>query len=330
MSTDVLIVPDCGQDASSPVVCELITAARQLARGSQDHVGVLVLGEAAPAPDAWAARGVDRVYFARGDSSALLPETQLNAATEAVRRALPAVVLLPHAVAGAELAPRLAFRLDGAVATGCVDVSIEGNSVRCTRPCYGGLARELDEFAVAPVVATVRAGVFERAQAQPGRRCELIEVGPFENHTARTKRVDRRIEAASGARLEDAAIIVAGGRGLEGPEGFDLLADLARELGGAVGASRVPCDLGWCPHSWQIGLTGKTVAPELYIAVGISGAGHHMAGCGNARAIVAINSDPEAAIFEDARFGVVGDYRKIVPALIAQLRTLNDASSGKL
>ena len=116
---------------------------------------------------------------------------------------------------------------------------------------------------------------------------------------------------------------MAGGRGLEGPEGFRVLENLAHVLGAAVGSSRVPCDLGWCPHSWQIGLTGKTVTPDLYFAVGISGAGHHMAGCGNAKTIVAINTDPEAAIFRDARYGIVGDYRKIVPALVDALRTVD-------
>jgi electron transfer flavoprotein alpha subunit len=107
---------------------------------------------------------------------------------------------------------------------------------------------------------------------------------------------------------------------LEGADGFRVLENLAFELDAAVGASRVPCDLGWCPHSWQIGLTGKTVTPELYIAVGISGAGHHMAGCGNAKTIVAINTDPQAAIFQDARFGVIGDYRDVVPALASEVR----------
>ena len=116
--------------------------------------------------------------------------------------------------------------------------------------------------------------------------------------------------------------MVAGGRGLGGSEGFSELTKLAETLGGAVGASRVACDLGWCPRSWQIGLTGKTVTPDLYIAIGISGASHHMAGCGNSGAILAINNDPEAAIFKDARFGVVGDYKEIVPAMIKQLADL--------
>jgi electron transfer flavoprotein alpha subunit len=107
-----------------------------------------------------------------------------------------------------------------------------------------------------------------------------------------------------------------------------VLEKLAEVLGGAVGASRVPCDLGWCPHSWQIGLTGKTVTPDLYIAVGISGAGQHMAGCGNARTIVAINTDADAAIFRDARFGLIGDYRKIVPALALAIADLKRDSAA--
>ncbi|MDP2707793.1 MAG: electron transfer flavoprotein subunit alpha/FixB family protein, partial [Burkholderiales bacterium] len=123
-------------------------------------------------------------------------------------------------------------------------------------------------------------------------------------------------------RLEDAKVIVAGGRGLNGVAGFGMLAELANMLGGAVGASRVPCELGWCPRSWQIGLTGRTVTPDLYIAVGISGAGHHMAGCGNAKAIVAVNTDPEAAIFRDARYGVVGDYQRFIPAFITEVQKL--------
>ena len=327
MGRDILIVAD-GPHAPSPIACELLTLGRRLAAAAR--VGVLVIGGDEPAVDAWAARGADTIYRVRGEPGAdPVPELQLAAAAEATRRAKAGLVILPHSLAGTEIAPRLAFRLDGGVATGCIDIVAAEDGIRCTRPCYGGLAREEDEFSSGPVVATVRAGIFERALAQAVRPIEVIDLGEIDADAARVRRVERRTETTTGVRLEDARVIVAGGRGLEGPDGFHVLAELAHELHGAVGSSRVPCDLGWCPHSWQIGLTGKTVTPELYIAVGISGAGHHMAGCGNAKAIVAINSDADAAIFQDARFGIVGDYREVLPAMIQQVRRLNEASGGK-
>ncbi len=143
-----------------------------------------------------------------------------------------------------------------------------------------------------------------------------------ETPPSRIRVIERKRDASEGVRLEDAKVIVAGGRGLNGPEGFKVLQPLVEVFGGAMGASRVPCDLGWCSHAMQVGLTGKTVTPELYIAVGISGASHHLAGCGNAKTIVAINTDKEAAIFRQAKFGVVGDYAQVVPALTAALRAL--------
>ena len=140
--------------------------------------------------------------------------------------------------------------------------------------------------------------------------------------SVRTRIVGRERESADGVRLENADVVIAGGRGVGGPEGFECLNELAGLLGGAVGASRVACDLGWCPPSCQIGLTGRTVAPELYLAVGISGAGQHMAGCGAAKTIVSINSDPDAAIFQSSRFGVVGDYQEVIPALVEEIEKL--------
>ena len=163
------------------------------------------------------------------------------------------------------------------------------------------LAFDFDEvlsFEGGLVVATFRAGYAEPAVLDASRRGTMERFIPaLEAEIERVKIVERRPERIEGIRLEDAPVIVAGGRGLNGAEGFDLLQELAAELSGAVGASRVPCDLGWCPRSWQIGLTGRTVHPDLYIAVGISGAGHHMAGCGNARTIVAVNTDADAREF---------------------------------
>ena len=318
----ILVVIDAVDGRLSSAALELMGAALQLARKHAGSVSaVLVAGPGDSPAQQLIAHGADRVYVAHAaDLANQVVEARLPIILEACRQAAARLVLLAHDVTGAELAPRLAFRLDGAVATGCVDIDIGESAVRCTRPCYGGVAREVDRFDAAPLVATLRAGIFEPAPQQPDRSGEIVILAP--DVAPRTRLVARQIDATDGVRLDDARAIVAGGRGLQGPEGFKVLEALARELGGAVGASRVPCDLGWCPHSWQIGLTGKTVTPELYVAVGISGAGHHMAGCGNAKTIVAINTDAQAAIFQDARFGVVGDYREVVPALAAELRRL--------
>jgi electron transfer flavoprotein alpha subunit len=327
MAADILIVIEGAQP--TPAAAELVTAARRIAPGCGGRIALLACG-ADTATAAWQALGIERLYrLACEPDSEPLAETLVSAATEAARHAAPALVVAAHTPLGAEAAPRLAFRLGGAAATGCTELAWTDGGLRCTRPCYGGIAREVSTFAASPLVATVRAGVYARAEPAPSGAVEVIELGTSAAHAARTRRIQRRLEAPEGLRLEDARVIVAGGRGLEGPAGFELLAELARVLGGAVGASRVPCDLGWVPHSWQIGLTGKTVTPELYVAVGISGAGHHMAGCGNAGTIAAINSDPEAAIFQDARFGVVGDYREVLPALIDAARALAADSPAK-
>jgi electron transfer flavoprotein alpha subunit len=150
---------------------------------------------------------------------------------------------------------------------------------------------------------------------------KVIEMRSPSGNAMPTTVMGRALEVEQGTRLETAKVVVAGGRGLGSAEGFQVLEQLASVVAGVVGASRVACDLGWVPHSRQIGLSGRTVTPDLYIAVGISGASQHMAGCGKARAILAINSDPEAAIFKDATFGVVADYKELVPALIEAIGT---------
>lgn len=320
--TGILVLAEPVAGRLLPAVFERISLARRLSHQGAGPVCVALFGDALDAAAAAvAACGVDRVLTVALSGLADFPvEARVHAAAQVCRQVAPRIVLVAHDPTGTELAPRLAFRLDGAVATGCVDAAHVDGAAVFTRPCYGGIAREQIRFAAAPAVATVRAGVIEAAQPEQGARAPIEAVSVALEGALRTRLIARELESAEGVRLEDAKVIVAGGRGLDGPEGFRVLEGLAEVLGGAVGASRVPCDLGWCPHSWQIGLTGKTVTPDLYIAVGISGAGHHMAGCGNARTIVAINTDPGAAIFQDARFGLVGDYREIVPALAAEVR----------
>jgi len=167
---------------------------------------------------------------------------------------------------------------------------------------------------------TLRAGVYESTSNSGTPEVESFSSGAIAEQRASVS--DTILEAREGVRLEDADFIVSGGRGLGGAEPFSVLTDLANVLGGAVGASRAACDAGWIDHSHQIGLTGKSVSPDVYIAVGISGASQHMAGCSSSRAIVAINKDGDSNIFKEARFGVVGDWEKVLPSFIETVRDL--------
>ena len=328
-NADIVIVVDAPEERLPPSASELLGAGLQVAAQCEGRIAAILFTSAGDGlAHELIGYGAERVHCAPiGELAHDVAEVRLARIIEVCRQLAPRLVLLAHGVIGAEIAPRLAFRLGGAVATGCVGIAAADGAILCTRPCYGGVAREIDRFDAAPVIATLRAGVFAPAPRQSGRSGEIVECAAG-GSAPRTRLLARELDAAESVRLDDARTIVAGGRGLQGPEGFRVLEALARELDAAVGASRVPCELGWCPHSWQIGLTGKTVTPELYIAVGISGAGHHMAGCGNAKAIVAINTDRDAAIFQDARFGVLGDYREVVPALAAELRKLKRTNAS--
>ena len=324
-SSGILVVVETADGQPVELVFEMLGLARRLADGAGGAVTAAALGTGLDGiGEVLVARGADRVLivddaaFADYQADAWLPDLATF-----VTDTTPAAVLIGHTVSGADLAPRLAFRLDTAVATGCEAVDIVNGRPHMTRACFGGNAREVVSFTTIPAVVTIRAKTQESLEPDAGRKGDIEFVAPvLEAGSVRTRIVGRERERARGVRLENADVVVAGGRGVGGPEGFGPLDELARLLGGAVGASRVACDLGWCPPSYQIGLTGRTVAPELYLAVGISGAGQHMAGCGAARNIVSINSDPDATIFGSSRFGVVGDCREVIPALVEEIRKL--------
>jgi electron transfer flavoprotein alpha subunit len=317
-----LVVAELARGAPTRASLELLGLARALAAPAAGKVSALLMRADQETARKLIAHGADRVLMT-GEPAAEQDtgETWLACAEQAVAATASGLVLAAHTSRGADLAPRLGFRLRSAAVTGCVAIERVGGTLQFTRACYGGNARETVTFRTLPAVATVRAGNYDVLPADAARQGEIVTL-PADRPASRLRVIARRTDGAARARLEDARVVVAGGRGLHGPEGFRVLEDLAIALGGVVGASRVPCDLGWCPHSMQIGLTGKTVTPDLYIAVGISGAGHHMAGCGGARNIVAINTDPEAAIFREARFGVVGDFGRVVPALAAAVRAV--------
>lgn len=324
MAQDVLVVGELVDGALSSVTEELLGAATRIADGGK--VSVTLLGSAAPGAAAAAfAAGADRACVS-GDAAYddFRSDQWLAAAEAAVDQTSPAVVLIAQSGVGRDLGPRLAFRRNTAVAMDCVRVENTDGGFRATRSAYGGNAQATYSFATSPAVVTVRAKSQDPIEPRAGATGETAELPAAA--ASRTEITGREAAVSEGLQIQDAAIVVSGGRGLGAPEGFQMVEELAAALGSdkaAVGASRAACDLGWYPPSQQVGLTGKVVTPDLYIAVAISGASQHMAGCSGSKTIVAINRDAEANIFKSARFGIVGDYKAVLPELINAIKSLD-------
>jgi electron transfer flavoprotein alpha subunit len=236
------------------------------------------------------------------------------------------VLLMARTPFGRDLAPRLAARLGVPLAQDCLEVRIDASTKQllATRPVYGGNAMATVLCTQNPQFATVRPKVYQPLPAQDLPQGEVIAVqAGLDPAVGKTRVIDTVKEEVEGVKLEEARIVVAGGRGLGGPEGFRPLQELASVLGAGIGASRAAVDSGWVPYSWQIGLTGKTITPDVYITVGISGASQHIAGCSGAKCIVAINKDRDANIFRYARYGIVGDWQKVLGAVIEAAQAMN-------
>jgi electron transfer flavoprotein alpha subunit len=323
-----LVIVETSEGRPAAVVYEVLGLARALAGAAPGSVEACIVGDAQPdTANDLIRRGADRVYTF--DSPGGTPEAWLPDLVALIGESRPDVVSIGHTTLGAELAPRLAFRLDSAVVTSCVDARYADGKLLLTRPCYGGKAREVVSIRTAPAIFTIKPKSFEPCAADEARRGEIVaRASVLDRSALRTKVREIRRNEDEDTSLESAQVVVAGGGGMKGPQGFELARRIADLLRGAVGASRVACDLGWCPPSYQVGLSGKTIAPQLYIAIGISGAGQHMAGCGNARNIVAINSDRDAPIFRFARYGVVADCHELMPALIERLEARANSAAG--
>ena len=240
------------------------------------------------------------------------PEGALNALTALCRELVPRAVLLANDTYSQEITPRLAHRLGGSAVGDGVAIT---SDLRVTRQVYGGKANAVIQLKRTPAVVWIRARTFSGGGQPPPavRSLKIDAAGP-------TKILERKSEQSE-SRLEDARVIVSGGRGIGGAEGFrEELRPLAQLLGAQLAASRAACDAGWAPPTWQVGQTGKKVAPDLYLAIGITGASQHMAGVSDAKQIVAINIDRDAPIFKHCRFGIVEDYRKVVPLLRRKLQ----------
>jgi electron transfer flavoprotein alpha subunit len=325
MASGTLVIGEGTEDGKlHPVVPELIGIGSRL--GGPVTVALLGSGVEGLAGEA-GAFGANKVIVV---DDAILKEYQGDAYAPVAERIAkevdPAVVLMGQTMMGRDLAPRLAQRLGTAVAMDCVNFEMQSDKLVAERPAYGGSARARYTINGTPQIATVRAKAQEAPARDDSKQAEVVkEPAGVGEGDVRTRIVERRKEKAEGVRLEDAKVVVSGGRGLGGPEGFKPLEELAEVLGGAVGASRAVCDLGWYPVPNQVGLTGKVVTPDLYIAVGISGASQHMAGISSVKNIVAINKDADASIFKASRFAVAGDWKEIIPAFTAKVRELKAA-----
>ena len=225
----------------------------------------------------------------------------------------------------------VAYRLGAGAVIDCVGLKGDASngSVQITKPVYGGKANSELIAKSGPIVVAMRMRTVNPMVPETGRTSTVVDVPVnLDPATARTKIIERITDETSGPKLEDARVIVSGGRGLGGPEAFAELATLATLLGGTIGASRAACDQGWVPASLQIGQTGKKVAPDLYLAIGISGASQHLVGIAGARHIVAINKDAKAPIFQMAACGVVDDFKSFLPQFTAALRAYKAKNQG--
>jgi len=318
-----LVVAEVQNGRLSGPTLEAISVAQTLGGGTGAIVG-FVAGSAAPAAGAEFGRfGVPRVALARDPALDSVPVAGIASAVVAAAEKTGAdTVLVGGTTFGRDLVGRLAVRWDAAVATGVTEARREGDSVQVRRPIFGGRATETRRLEGPRVALALRPHAFASpVEAPVSPAVEEVPMVPIPPELLAPRRTAIETSAqGSGPSLGDASIVVSGGRGVRSAENFPLVEELAASLGAAVGASRAVTDAGWRPSSLQVGQTGRSVSPQLYIAVGISGAIQHLVGMLSSRVIVAINSDPSAPIFRVADYGIVGDLFQVVPALTAEIR----------
>ncbi len=324
----VLVVGEVEDKMISGATRELLGAGRRLAEALGDKLSAVIVGSGVGDAGRQAvAFGADRVYIV---DDPLLGSYHGDAYAAVIGRicqqVTPSVLLFGLTDAGRDLAPRLAARMGGGLATNCIGLEIDPATRSLLQTCqvYGGNANSVVVSKPGrPQVVTVRPKSMPAPEPNDLRQGEIVtEKAGIDASVMRYKVVQKVKEEAAGVKLEDAKIVVAGGRGMGSKENFKVIWDLANVLGGAVGATRTPCEEGWVPSSLQIGQSGKVIAPELYIAVAISGAAQHIVSCLGSKTIVAINKDAEANMFKVANYGVVGDYKEALPALIQKCKEL--------
>jgi electron transfer flavoprotein alpha subunit len=306
---------------------EALSAARKLADQLQEPVAALRIGSGEPSANL-AHYGADKVINAQHDLLTMYSTEGFCATVvQAAQKMQPRIILGSASAMGRDLLPRIAAKLGVGLAQDCIEAHlVDGQQFECVRPMFAGKAFARVRLLMAPAMATLRPNVFSLGAPDASRSAETEaftpELNPAQIH-ASVK--ETKVSAGQKVELTEANIIVSGGRGMKGPENFPMVEELADALGGAMGASRAAVDAGWIDHHHQVGQTGKTVSPTLYIACGISGAIQHLAGMSSSKYIVAINKDPEAPIFNVADYGIVGDLFAVVPALTQAVKNLKSS-----
>ncbi|HDZ90673.1 MAG: electron transfer flavoprotein subunit alpha/FixB family protein [Deltaproteobacteria bacterium] len=306
------------------ITYEIVSEGRRLADALGQELTVILLGSNIKEKAAELGQyGADRVVV--GDDPRLEPYTTdayVSVISQLVKTDDPQILILGASVQGKDLSGRLAARLDVAMAQDCTIFAIEDGNLVATRPIYAGKAYAKVTFENSvPQMASARPKVMAISEPDPSRSAEVVDASfTLEDGDLKTKVVEVAKDESGKIDLTEADKIVSGGRGMKGPENYNILEELADLIGASVGASRAAVDAGWRPHTDQVGQTGKVVSPNLYIACGISGAIQHLAGMGTSKVIVAINKDEDAPIFQKADYGVVGDLFDVVPALTEEVK----------
>jgi len=307
---------------------ELLGIGRRLADISNDKVLVLLIGEEGVAHCGKEAIcfGADEVFVTEDKRlKDYQPELWVEISEALCKHLDPGIILMSHNTVGADLAPRIAFRLKTSLTMDCIDLTLapETKLLQRTKPIYGGNALAVYRSPATPQIATIRDKTFSPVVRNDARTGKVAAFNPeLDSSKTKIKLIGVIKEETPGLKLEDAEAIVCGGRGVGDSEGFAELKELAEMLGGAVAGTRPASEKGWIPPRLQVGLSGKKVSPKLYLAVGVSGAIQHIAGMVGSKCIVAINKDPEANIFKEAHYGAVGDYREILPAFKEKVKEL--------
>jgi electron transfer flavoprotein alpha subunit len=314
----IFVIAEHRDNKLKSITSELLVFAQRVGRDFNQPITALVLGSGiAPLADELKQKKIDRVIAIEHERLAEYnPDSYVEALKEIIEKEKPFLVLTGHTTQGMDFAPRLSVTLRRPLIAGCVEYEKQGDRLVLTRQIFNAKMNMKTALrGDPPYLATASPGAFPADEVEVGGSAEVINTTPTLTGTARRKSLER-VEAQKGqVDLSSAPIIVSGGRGLKEKQNFSLIFELAEAIGGSVGASRPVVDAEWLPREYQIGSSGQTVSPKLYLAIGISGAIQHLVGMQSSRCIVAINKDPEAPIFKVAHYGIVDDLFKVVPAL---------------